>query len=108
MVRRILLLVLLVQLLFFPLYADEYNPLRKLGRGVVNTGLFLVEVPIQMMKIGDAQGHMAGATWGFCKGMAFAVRRCLFGVYEVVTFLMPPSEPILEPEFIFSDIDESE
>ncbi len=102
MVKRICLLIIILQLLTLPLYAQDYNALKKIARGAVNTTLGWVEIPLQMVEVAKEEGEVAGFFWGPLKGLAYAVGRTFIGVYEVATFLLPSYEPLVEPEFIFS------
>jgi putative exosortase-associated protein (TIGR04073 family) len=87
----------------FPLYAQNYNPLRKIARGVVNTSLGWLEIPRQMIKVNEKKGDIAGIFWGTLRGLSFALMRTTVGVYEVATFIIPPYKEVVEPEFIFSE-----
>ncbi len=102
--RKSLFIILCLILCFslaFPVLAQDYNPLRKFVRGVVNVSLGFIEIPRQMIKVKQDSGDLAGLFWGSLKGMTFMIGRALVGVYEVSTFLLPPYLPLVEPEFIF-------
>ncbi len=107
MLKKICLLLVVGQLFLIPLYAQEYNPLRKLARGVVNATLGAVEIPKQMVKVKmeneGISGDIAGLFWGPLKGIACFAGRTLLGVYEVATFLIPTYKPLVEPEFILGE-----
>ena len=110
MAKKIFLLILAVQMIALPLYAQDYNPLSKLSRGASNFALGWVEIPRQVIKVkqerGDGAGDIAGLFWGPVKGVAFFLGRTVVGVYEVVTFLIPTYKPLVEPEYIFSEEEE--
>jgi len=112
--KKTLLVLIVLQLFFLPLYAQEaqsskadYGPLRKLARGVINLAFGWLEIPRQMIRVkqevGDTNGDIVGFTWGPAKGIACFVGRTAIGALELVTFAMPEYDPIVEPEFIFSE-----
>lgn len=90
---------------------------RKLGRGVTNTALGALEIPIKIWDVNKSEGGIAAVTYGVFKGVAFCIGRELAGVAEVVTFPLPlpgcPSNPegtgwgygpIMTPEWIIDPI----
>ena len=87
-----------------PKSANDCPGLRKLGRGATNTLFGLLEVPIQMRKVGAEKGQLAGATWGLLVGAASALVRTGAGIFEVVTFPIPLKDvgwgPLVQPEFL--------
>ena len=66
-----------------------------------------VEVPKQMMGVkkehGGGAGDVAGVFWGLTKGFAHFIGRTVVGVYETATFFIPSFDPVIEPEYIFSE-----
>ena len=82
--------------------AHAANALTKLSRGVVNTATGILEVPLQVMD-NDIQGNaLVGAAGGFASGVAGAVTRTLSGLWDVVTFALPPyDKAIVQPETLF-------
>ena len=105
--KKIVILLVVLQLFFIPLYAQDrdqdYNALRKLGRGASNFFLGLTEIPRQMGIVREESGSVAGIFYGVPKGVFFAFGRMAIGIYEAVTFVMLPYEPIIEPEFVLSE-----
>lgn len=101
MIKRICLLMIILQLLILPLYAQDYNPLRKLSRGIVGASLGWTEMPRQMIEVNKEEGEVAGFFLGCFKGLLCTVGRTLLGMYEIVTFLLPSYRPLVEPEFLF-------
>jgi putative exosortase-associated protein (TIGR04073 family) len=87
-----------------PVPADV-PPLRKLGRGLSNTFLSIVEIPFRMAKVGREDGPFAGVTLGLVAGLGNAAVRTAAGIIEVVTFPFPiprpDYEPLVQPEFLF-------
>ena len=103
MLKRACVFLIILQLLSLPVYAGDYNALRKLSRGIVNTLLAGIELPRQMMKVNEAEGTVAGVFWGPLKGLFCALKRTAVGVYEIASFPLPRYTPLLEPEFIFEE-----
>jgi putative exosortase-associated protein (TIGR04073 family) len=106
MLKKVFLLVLIAQLFALSLYAEDYNPLRKVARGAANATLGWVEIPRQTIKVNQKKGDIAGVFWGPLKGFVCFIGRTAVGIYEMVTFLVPPYKPVVEPEFIFSEDEE--
>ena len=65
------------------------KPLEKLGRGISNVAFGVFEVPIQMHKVTNRAGGIAGLTYGTLRGVAFFLARVGVGVTEIVTFPFP-------------------
>jgi len=79
----------------------------KLFRGIINAATGWMEIPKQMILVGQDSGAGPAFTWGLVKGVGMAVARSAVGAYEIVTFPMPIPEgyrPILHPEYVISDI----
>ena len=104
MAKKICSLIIVLQLLALPLYAQDDNldgnPLRTLARGTVNVSLGWTELVHQTILVKRQDGDIAGFFLGPLKGIAYAVARTVVGVFEVITFPIP-QEPMIEPEFIF-------
>ncbi len=82
----------------------------KLFRGIVNAATGWMEIPKQMSLIWQEKGPGSGLTWGFIKGIGFAVARSVAGGYEIATFPVPVPEgyrPIMQPEYVLSDFGQS-
>ena len=80
------------------------DPIRKLGRGLINTVTGCLEVFNEMGKETRESGDIAGFFIGTLKGILKGFGRTVVGVYEATTFLIPlPSSyrPVIEPEFVF-------
>lgn len=93
--------VLISNLIITPCFAD---PMRKLGRGLVNTLTGVVEIPKKVYMISKSDNILMGLTWGWVKGTAVGLLRTACGVYETLTFPIPAPadyEPIMDPEFVF-------
>lgn len=72
-----------------PREPDSQNPIKKLGRGIVNVVLGVCEIPINMGEIARKEGPLQSMSYGFLKGTGFFVLREVVGVTEVGTFLIP-------------------
>ena len=79
----------------------------KLFRGIANAATGWMEIPKQMSLTWQESGPGVGLSWGFIKGIGWAVARSVGGAYEIVTFPFPiPEEykPIMQPEYVLSDL----
>ncbi len=77
----------------------------KLFRGMINAATGWIEIPKQISQECQASGPAKGWSWGFVKGIGFAVARSVVGAYEITTFPVPAPEeyrPILQPEYVLS------
>ena len=105
-IRTIIAIALVLGVTTSPVYAGEYNALRKFSRGFVNVLGGIVEVPRQVIKVTEKSGDIAGISYGLLKGFACWIGRTMVGVYEVGTFIFPSYRPLIEPEFIFEEEEE--
>ena len=103
---KVVVILLMLQVFCSAVYAQDYNPLKKMVRGMTNVSWAISEVPRQMIYVTKEEGDLAGATWGIAKGFAYMFGRMFVGAYEVATFLAPPYRPVVRPEFIFTEEDE--
>ena len=96
-----------------PVLADEATRttggliMTKLFRGIVNAATGWIEIPKQMSLEWQAGGASKGLTWGFVKGIGYAVGRSVVGGFEIVTFPIPVPEDfrrIMDPEYVLSDM----
>jgi putative exosortase-associated protein (TIGR04073 family) len=91
----------------------ELPPLRKLGRGIVNVSIGVLEIPIHMIDQNEEENGIAAVSYGLFKGIGYFIAREVVGVVEIVTFLIPfpeatddPREsgwgygPLMRPEWI--------
>ena len=83
-----------------------FDPVRKLGRGLANVTLGLLELPFRISVVYEGHGVGAAAFWGSLAGIQAAVTRMVVGAVEVVTFPLPLPRvgygPIVEPEFLLN------
>ena len=97
-------LVIISSVIITPCFAQD--PLRKLGRGLVNTVTGVVEIPKKVILTCKNDNPVLGLTWGWVKGAAVGLLRTAAGVYEVLTFPIPAPadyEPMVQPEFVFEE-----
>ncbi len=84
---------------------DAGKAVSKLGRGAINTFTGWVEIPKRISETSESSGTAAGLTWGLLRGIGYGFIRTAAGLYEVMTFPFPapPSyEPVIQPEYVFS------
>ncbi len=96
-----LLLVSFMTVSVFAL-AEDNNALTKLGRGLANAVTGVVEVPKQIYLVSKEREPITGITYGTAKGICYGLLRTGAGVYDAVSFPIPPyDKPIMEPEYAF-------
>jgi len=81
----------------------EYNnsPVNKGVRGIGNVATFWAEIPETMNEVARRNGVLIGATGGFIKGLGVAFVRGFGGLYDTLTFALPPyDEAPSEPEYV--------
>jgi len=91
----------------------EDNPARKLGRGITNAALGILEVPVKIADVNEEDGGIAGVTYGTILGISYFIAREVVGVAEIITFpfALPGCDveldgngwgygPLMNPEFI--------
>ncbi len=107
MIKKAVIGIVIMQLLTSIGYAQDYNPLSKLGRGMANICLGWTEIFRQMIKVKEEReepaGDIAGFFWGPLKGISYFITRTVVGAYEIATFVAPTYKPLIEPEYIFAD-----
>ncbi|MFA5007669.1 MAG: exosortase system-associated protein, TIGR04073 family [Candidatus Omnitrophota bacterium] len=100
--RTVVLLLVSFMAISVVAFAEDHNALSKLGRGLANAVTGIVEVPKQIYLVSKEREPITGITYGTAKGICFGVLRTGAGVYDSVTFAIPPyDKPIMEPEFAF-------
>ena len=114
--RRILAGVVLVGLLLVvgqPAFAEQDTGrlvATKLFRGMANAATGWMEIPKQISLTWHQTGPGTGMTWGFVKGLGFAIARSVAGGLEIATFPIPVPEnyrPVMQPEYVLSDLPEN-
>lgn len=83
-------------------FAEENNALNKLGRGLSNIATGFVEIPKQIYLVSTEKEPITGITYGTAKGVCYGVLRTSAGVYDTVTFVIPPyDKPVMQPSYVF-------
>ena len=95
----VLFVISLVIGMAVPTYAE--NAGGKLRRGLANFATGWVEIPIAMDKAMKESNPVFGVIVGAVKGTVKGIVRTVAGVYDVVTFPIPPyGKTFIQPEFI--------
>ena len=79
----------------------------KLFRGIANAATGWMEIPKQICMTWQESGPSVGVTWGFIKGIGYAIGRSVAGGFEIATFPLPvPADykPLMEPEYVLADL----
>lgn len=98
-----MVLVLFVISLILGMAVPSYaaNAGEKLRRGLANFATGWVEIPIAMDKAIKESNPVFGVLIGTVKGTVKGITRTAAGVYDVVTFPIPPyGKTWINPEFI--------
>ncbi len=75
------------------------TPVNKLIRGLVNCFTFLVELPASICDVSTRKGALSGCTLGVADGIFTSFMRLGTGLFDTVTFLIPPyDKPLLKLE----------
>ncbi len=95
--------------------AGAGNPLRKLGRGIINVGFGCCEIPKKVYYMNHEEGGLAAISYGTLLGITYCLAREGVGIIDIVTFPVPlpgctddPRDagwgygPIMRPEWIFA------
>lgn len=73
------------------------KPVEKLGRGIANVAFGPLEILMKGYDVTQAQGGIAGLTYGALKGVSWTIAREVVGVIDIVTFPFPlpgcPDDP---------------
>ncbi len=86
--KAIVALAAVAIIMLAPMNAQA-NPLRKLGRGICNVALGVLEVPVKIYDVNQEEGGLAAVTYGALLGLSYCVAREVVGVTEVITFFVP-------------------
>jgi putative exosortase-associated protein (TIGR04073 family) len=71
---------------------------KKLGRGVIDMTTSWVDIPLEMERVTREHNPVEGAIIGFIQGTGKAIMRGIVGVYESMSFAVPPYEEPKLPE----------
>lgn len=100
--RRYLIAVIAVLMMFSTHNASAYSAADKSLRGLAGMTAGVLEIPGNMVKETKAQGPAIGLPTGLAIGLGMTVTRTLVGVYEFISapFPLPAGfRPILKPEY---------
>jgi putative exosortase-associated protein (TIGR04073 family) len=76
------------------------TPLNKLGRGLMNTATFYLELPAAIWDVSAKREFISGWTMGTLEGMLISLVRLGTGLFDAATFLIPPyNKPLMLPEY---------
>ena len=81
--------------------------MNKLGRGIINVYLCWVEIPRSIAIEWERTDPVTGTVVGAVKGIGWGFARFATGIFEVYTFPFPVPgnyEPLIEPEWIITDV----
>jgi putative exosortase-associated protein (TIGR04073 family) len=82
--------------------------LNKLGRGLINTGTCWAEIPASIFKVSKEKDPLVGTTLGTAEGIVNGVWRGLTGIFDAVTFAIPPyNKPLMKPEYALAGADQA-
>jgi putative exosortase-associated protein (TIGR04073 family) len=100
--RTVVILLASFLVLSVTAFAEENNALVKLGRGLTNAVTGAIEIPKQIYLVSKEKEPFTGITYGTAKGICYGVLRTSAGVYDTLTFVIPPyNKPVMEPEYVF-------
>jgi putative exosortase-associated protein (TIGR04073 family) len=86
----------------------DKSPINKLGRGLLNTVTFFNEVPAGFFTVSAEKDEIAGWTIGLVDGVATSLLRLFSGVFDTVTFILPPyNKPLMTPEYSWQSLEQS-
>jgi putative exosortase-associated protein (TIGR04073 family) len=109
MKKRILLFSLLVLLTGAQeLFAKEEasSAFDKLSRGVVNTVTCWAEIPEGIIKVSKEEEPVKGCVLGTIGGACAMALRAATGIFDTLTFFVPPyDKPLMEPEYALQGSD---
>lgn len=104
--KFILILVPVVAIFSLAIKPCSADPLRKLGRGLLNVITGIVEIPKKVILTSKKEGIKIGLTRGLLDGAKAGLVRTASGIYEALTFPIPAPvdyAPMVEPEFVFEE-----
>lgn len=91
------------------LIQHDKSPINKLGRGAINTATFWAEVPAGVFRVSEDRGPALGVTLGIAEGAFTALLRGMTGIFDLVTFAIPPyNKPLMKPEYALQNLDEKQ
>ena len=109
MIKKWFALTLVMAMCFAPVLAADEEKYpdsleQKLGAGLANAATGWVELAKSPIVISNKEGLVMGLTVGLAKGLFNTIGRTFWGVFDVVTFILP-TKPMVEPHMIWQDFD---
>jgi len=84
------------------------SPFNKLGRGAINTATCWLEIPAEVCRLSEEKGPFVGYTLGFAEGIFTTLLRGATGIFDAVTFIIPPyNKPLMKPEYAIDSLGDS-
>jgi len=85
------------------------TPFNKLTRGVFNMSTFYFEIPAGAIRVSKEKDNcFIGSTIGTAQGFFACILRAVTGVFDTVTFLIPPyNKPIMQPEYTVQSLEQA-
>ncbi|MBM3250397.1 MAG: exosortase system-associated protein, TIGR04073 family [Candidatus Omnitrophica bacterium] len=85
----------------------DKTPINKLARGAINIATCWEEIPADVFRVSKEKNDIAAYTLGVAEGTTTALIRALSGVFDVVTFILPPyNKPLMQPEYASESLEE--
>ncbi|MCX5681463.1 MAG: exosortase system-associated protein, TIGR04073 family [Candidatus Omnitrophica bacterium] len=86
------------------------TPFNKLTRGVFNMSTFYFEIPAGAMRVAkEKDNYFIGGTVGTAQGFFACILRAVTGVFDTVTFIIPPyNRPVMNPEYAVQSLEEAQ
>lgn len=94
---KVLVAVVVISLSISSFSSFAGDPARKLGRGIVNVGAGVLEIPMKVYDVNQAEGGLAALSYGVFKGIGYFIGRVAVGVVDIVTFPVPLPGAVDEP-----------
>ncbi|MCX5710217.1 MAG: exosortase system-associated protein, TIGR04073 family [Candidatus Omnitrophica bacterium] len=86
----------------------QKSPLNKLGRGFLNVVTSPEEIPAGIFRVSRDKGDFVGVTLGSVEGFCTFLIRGVVGIYDTVTFVVPPyDKPVMQPEYASESLNDS-
>ena len=86
----------------------DRTPINKLTRGLGNTFTCYFEFPASIFRTGTERGPFLAWVIGPVNGIFTTLLRFASGIYDTVTFLIPPyGKPLMTPEYAFDSLSDA-
>jgi len=78
----------------------EYTAQDKFTRGIVNLFTCWIEMPLSIHEVSVNENPVMGVLYGIPLGLGKTAVRLGTAALELVTFPLPPFEPMIDPEYL--------